>query len=142
MTSRLVVRATRTRGRIQRDAAARTAPRPPARFDPALADLVSKALSPRAEVRRGTMFGYPAFYTRGRLFACVFRDDLGLKLPADVVEALVTQRGFRPFRRMGRVMREWVTGDRDGARRWRRDPSLLLRSLEFVGSISSRPKGR
>ena len=61
------------------------------------------------ETRRGKMFGHPALYARGKLFACAFGDGVGLKLPAEVVAALVEEEGFEPFQPYGKAgMREWA----------------------------------
>ena len=82
------------------------------------------------------MFGYPAFYTRGKLFACVFRDSVALKLPGGDVAALLRRPGFTPFRRMGRTMREWVVASRERVAEFDRDASLVLHALRFAAARS------
>ena len=99
-----------------------------------MAESLERALAGRNGARRGAMFGYPAFYAGGKLFACVFEDFVALKLPQDVVAALVTKPGFTPFRRMGRTMREWVTASSERVAGFERDPSLVLRAMKFVGA--------
>ncbi len=61
------------------------------------------------DVQLRPMFGCPAFFSAGRMFACVVDDDVGLKLPASRVEALLDQPGFTHFTPYGKPpMRQWV----------------------------------
>ena len=61
------------------------------------------------DTRVGKMFGYPALYTGGKLYACAYGDGVGLKLPGRVVAALIEEASFEPFRPYGKArMREWV----------------------------------
>ena len=100
-------------------------------------------LGARADARRGVMFGYPAYYTRGRLFACVLDDQIVLKLPEATVTALAGTRGIGPFTRNGRTMRQWVTLTRPRALALARSPALVLQSLAFVrASGKSKSTGR
>jgi TfoX/Sxy family transcriptional regulator of competence genes len=55
-----------------------------------------------------TMFGYPAAFLSGNMFAGVFQDTVIVRLPQELREALIEQGG-RPFEPMpGRVMKEYV----------------------------------
>jgi hypothetical protein len=62
-------------------------------------------------VEPGKMFGYPAYYVKGKLAICHYNDNLIIKLPADTVTALVqsdknaSREGPKPRRNMGK---EWV----------------------------------
>lgn len=61
------------------------------------------------ETRVGKMFGYPALYTGGKLYACAYGDGVGLKLPGRVVVAIIEEASFESFRPYGKArMREWV----------------------------------
>jgi TfoX/Sxy family transcriptional regulator of competence genes len=35
------------------------------------------------------MFGYPSYYVGGKLFACIYENGLGLKVPESMAEELV-----------------------------------------------------
>jgi TfoX/Sxy family transcriptional regulator of competence genes len=62
---------------------------------------------PGAEPRK--MFGYPAGFVQGHLFAGVFQDDVFVRLSADDQAQLMKIPGSRPFEPMpGRAMRGYV----------------------------------
>jgi hypothetical protein len=62
------------------------------------------------DVRKGKMFGYPAFYIGRRMIACVYQDEIGLKLPAARVDKLLERGDLRSFRPYGKAaMREWIS---------------------------------
>lgn len=46
-------------------------------------------------------FGCPAWYVSGKLFACVCRDWVVLKLPAPEIAELLASGDGQPFRPMG-----------------------------------------
>ena len=73
---------------------------------------VAKALLEVAEelpdTRVGKMFGHPALYAGGKLYACAYGDGVGLKLPGDLVATLIEEEGFEPFQPYGKRMREWL----------------------------------
>jgi TfoX/Sxy family transcriptional regulator of competence genes len=60
-------------------------------------------------VERRTMFGYPAAFAKGNMFACVFQDRIMVRLaPDDRAEAMRLD-GAKMFEPMpGRPMREYV----------------------------------
>lgn len=91
-------------------------------------------------VRRGRMFGHPAYYVKGRMFACVYGDVVGLKLPEQAAAALVARGDAQPFQPHGkRRMREWIQLPRrpDLPAKHRRS---LQASLDFVGSLPPRAR--
>ena len=105
-----------------------------ARFDDAL------PLDPRCARRK--MFGCPAAFANGRLFACVHADRLVLRLDTDDRETL-RRAGALPFEPMpGRVMREYLVapaalpGDRRRLRRW------LEKSFAFTCALPPKPRAR
>ena len=53
-------------------------------------------------VVEGKMFGYAAYYTKGKLFACVYGDGAGVKVPEDVASALLKEDYIIPFQPFGR----------------------------------------
>jgi TfoX/Sxy family transcriptional regulator of competence genes len=62
---------------------------------------------PGAEVRK--MFGYPAAFYNGQMFACVFGEQMIVRLPQAEKAELLARPGAALFEPMpGRVMREYV----------------------------------
>ncbi len=87
------------------------------------------------------MFGFPAFYTAGKLFACVYGDGVGLKLPQDSARKLEGEPGITPFQPYGKPkMREWIQIRRDHAEGYAKDSSLFVESIRHVGQTAKRPK--
>ncbi len=82
------------------------------------------------------MFGHPALYTGGRLYACAYGDGVGLKLPADVVAVLVADEGFEPFQPYGRRMREWVLLPATEGKAVHARADLFEQAASFVGGTA------
>jgi hypothetical protein len=84
-------------------------------------------------ITQSKMFGSPGLKTGGKVFACLWKGSLVLKLPAPRVEALL-ERGaavrFDPG--MGRQMKEWVEVPPSTAREWL---ALAAESRAFVESL-------
>ena len=69
---------------------------------------LSALLIDQPEVTQRSMFGCPAFFTGGRMFACVYEDTIGLKLSAPRVTALLSTVAH-PFAPYGKPpMRQWL----------------------------------
>jgi TfoX/Sxy family transcriptional regulator of competence genes len=60
-----------------------------------------------AVVERKKMFGYPAAFVNGNMFAGVFQDEIMLRLP-EAKRAEIAQAGATGFAPMGRTMREYM----------------------------------
>ncbi len=94
---------------------AKAAPRPASnmpRFTKAPPDLVALfeqvvAGLPPVEIRK--MFGYPAAFVNGQMFASLFQDHFILRLPEGERAAFIHAHGAHVFEPMpGRPMREYV----------------------------------
>jgi hypothetical protein len=61
-------------------------------------------------VRRGQMFGFPAYYAGRKMCICLYEDGVGVKLPQQTVARLLeTDPNTSPFQPLGRArMREWI----------------------------------
>jgi hypothetical protein len=121
-------------GRASTATTRRPAPAPAA---PGWRAEVLEVLAPRLaevpHVHPGKMFGFPAFYAAGRLFACVYGQGVGLKLPRERVTELLRQPGFVPFQPYGKpMMREWVEIRRPGAEDYAADLALFVEAARFV----------
>ncbi len=107
-----------------------------------IVEEVSRLLSNRTDVTRGKMFGFPAFYTAGRLFACVYGDGVGLKLPQDTARRLEGKPGITPFQPYGNSkMREWIHLRHDRATNYSKDAGLFEDSIRFVGRAAASGRG-
>jgi len=89
-------------GRVARTPKWRAAPAPlVARFDHAVAAL--------PEIQQRKMFGYPAAFVNGHMFAGVFQTSLFVRLAEKDRTKLIAKHGATPFAPMpARVMREYV----------------------------------
>ena len=93
----------------------------------------------RPEVRRGKMFGFPAFSTGGKIFAIAFGDGIALKLPQETIGRLADDE-IAPFRPMGKSMGGWVQISRPEAESYEGDTGLFETSLAYVAAQASQPK--
>jgi len=108
--------------------AGRRVPQP----DPEVLAALEAALADTPGIKRRPMFGCPAFFAGRRMFACVYGDQVGLKLPAARVEELL-QSGYVPFRPIGKPpMREWAAAPRELALSFADEPAVVLEALRFI----------
>ncbi len=111
---------------------------------PELSRILDEASRPFAVIERRKMFGCPAFYINGNMFAGVYGQQLFLRLPAEDREALQRDLAARPFEPIpGRPMKEYlampegVWSDTAAMDEWMR------RSVEFVSGLPPKqPKPR
>ena len=76
---------------------------------PALVDAFERAVSPLRGAERRKMFGYPAVFVGGNMFAGLVRDSMILRLGEKGVERFLELPGARPFIAMGgRRMKAWA----------------------------------
>ena len=59
-------------------------------------------------VKPGKMYGHPAYYVGGKLFASLYMDGVCVKVPESLVNKLLKRNEIVPFQPMGRKMREWI----------------------------------
>jgi TfoX/Sxy family transcriptional regulator of competence genes len=102
----------------------------------ALVELFDRAVPRSTGVERRRMFGYPAVFLNGHLFAGLHQEDFILRLPEPARERARVDHGARPFEPMpGRQMREYVVlpeawlHDRATLAGW------LARSMRYVRSL-------
>ena len=125
--------------RRKRNPATRHATSPGHRAD--IVDVLARLLAGRPEVRPGKRFGFPAFYTGGRLFACVYGEGVGLKVPGELARKLGGTPGIIPFQPYGMAtMKEWVQINRARAQDYAGDLKLFQASVDFVRGSASRGK--
>ena len=87
-------------------------------------------------VNPGKMYGYPAYYVGGKLFASLYNDGVCVKIPEPQVKELIKKEGIVPFEPMCLKMREWILINRDNSEDYLKDQDIFEASIEFVSSIA------
>jgi TfoX/Sxy family transcriptional regulator of competence genes len=100
-----------------------------------LGRILEEAAEPFAVIERRKMFGCPALFINGNMFAGVYGQQLFLRLPPEARAMLQTESEAKPFEPMpGRPMTEYVTMPEAI---WRDSAALdewMRRSVEFVAA--------
>lgn len=87
------------------------------------------------------MFGYPAFFVGRRMFACVYDDGVGIKVPARLAASLLERSDTEPFRPHGKpTIREWVKINHARSNDYEADLGVLLASIRFVAQAEKRER--
>jgi hypothetical protein len=102
-------------------------------------DVLDLILLKLPKVKEGKMFGYPAYYIQGKLFACIMEGGVCLKIPEPIVQKLIKEKRAIAFKRMGRTMREWVQLDRKNSKDYIKDKVIFKESAEYVLSLIKKP---
>ena len=89
-------------------------------------------------VVEGKMFGYPAYYVNGKLFACIYGEGVGLKVPEEAANKLLSEEHVVPFHPLGKPkMREWIQINRAQSADYRKDINIFRTSVEFVSKLQT-----
>ena len=89
-------------------------------------------------VVEGKMFGYSAYYVNGKLFACIYGDGVGVKVPEEVASSLLSEKHVVPFQPLGKPkMREWIQINRTRLADYQKDISIFHASVEFVSKMQN-----
>jgi hypothetical protein len=88
-------------------------------------------------VNPGKMYGHPAYYVGGKLFASLYMEGVCVKVPESLVNKLLKRKGIVPFQPMGRKMREWVQINRNKSEDYLKDQEIFDASIEFVSSLAN-----
>lgn len=85
----------------------------------------------------GKMFGYPAYYVNGKLFACLYENGVGIKLPEYKAREFVGEEGIIHFQPLGRrKMKEWIQINRENSEDYLKDKWIFESSIKFVSSLA------
>ena len=88
----------------------------------------------------GKMFGYPAYYVKRKLFACVYGDGVGVKVRKEFAKDLLSEDDIVPFQPMGKArMRERIQINHSNSEDYRRDIEIFKAAVAYVGALK---KGR
>jgi hypothetical protein len=96
-----------------------------------VAVVMAEMIGARSDIEARTTFGVPGYLIRGKMFACVNHSGIGLKLPAETIDAL-SDPEIGPFGRPGRPMRGWVQIKREDPEAFRHDLDLIDLSIGYV----------
>ena len=88
-------------------------------------------------VKPGKMYGHPAYYVGGKLFASLYMEGVCVKVPESLKNELLKREGIVPFEPMGRKMREWVQINREKSEDYLNDQDIFDASIKFVASITA-----
>jgi hypothetical protein len=117
-----------------------------AEFDNEQKQVLDEMLLGLPGVQAGKMFGFPGYWTGGKLFACLFGPGVGFKLPPDRAGEALKKPGFSPFTPRGRRMAAWVQVVPKRPADLRQLESLFRESIEYVAGATAatarRPKPR
>ena len=110
-------------------------------FNPDHKKVLDSFLLEQEGVSSGKMFGYPAYYVNKKLFACLYEDGVGIKLPEDKAKELVGQEGIIYFQPLGRrKMREWIQINRENSSEYFNNKDIFIESIKFVASLAKTKK--
>ncbi|WP_409494805.1 TfoX/Sxy family protein [Amycolatopsis sp. cmx-11-12] len=80
---------------------------------PEMIDLFDEVLPPDPHVARQKMFGFPAAFVNGNMFAWIHQNHITVRLPQKDREELVAEEKATPVDPTGKRMREYVSlGDK------------------------------
>jgi hypothetical protein len=100
-------------------------------------DFLDIILLDNPDVKPGKMFGYPAYYVGGKLFACVYENCIGVKVPESRANELLKREEIIHFQPYGRKkMREWIQINRKNSEDYIKDREILEASIEYVSKIA------
>ncbi len=106
-------------------------------FNPENKKAVDSLLLRLPLVTPGKMFGYPAYYINKKMFACIYEEGVGIKIPADLVKELIGKKGILHFQPLGRaIMKEWIQINHDNPEDYSNDIEIFKKSICFVDKIS------
>ena len=101
-------------------------------------DVLDTILLKNPIVKPGKMFGYPAYYVGNKLFACVFEDAVGIKVPESKANELLKREEIVHFQPLGRrKMREWIQINRNNSNDYSKDVEIFQDSIKYVSSLAN-----
>jgi hypothetical protein len=104
--------------------------------------VIDSLLLNMPSVVEGKMFGYPAYYVNGKLFACIYGKGVGVKVPWEVANKLLSEKHVVPFQPLSKPkMRKWIQINRARPADYQNDINIFRTSVEFVSNYKPR-KGR
>jgi len=100
-------------------------------------DVLDKMLLDNPIVKPGKMFGYPGYYVGGKLFACVYENGVGIKIPESMANELLEREEIVHFQPYGRKkMRKWIQINRQNSEDYRQGKGIFEASIMYVSKIA------
>jgi hypothetical protein len=106
-----------------------------AKFNLKHKEVLDKFLLDIPFVKPGKMYGHPAYYVGGKLFASLFMDGVCIKIPESLKNELIKREEIMNFEPMGRKMREWILINRKKSEDYLKDKEIFEKSLKYVASL-------
>jgi len=106
-------------------------------FNPKHKEVLDSFLLDMPSVKPGKMYGHPAYYIGGKLFASLFMEGVCVKIPEPLKNKLLEREEIVPFEPMGRKMREWILINRKKSEDYLKDKNIFEKSLEYVASLAN-----
>jgi len=111
------------------------------KFNPENKKVLDSFLLEIPGIKPGKMFGYPAYYINKKLFACIYEEGVGIKIPEDRVNELIGREGIIHFQPMGRrKMREWIQINRKNSEDYLIDKEIFETSIRYVSTLATKKK--
>jgi len=88
-------------------------------------------------VKPGKMYGHPAYYIGGKLFASLFMEGVCVKVPESLKNEFLKRKEVVPFEPMGKKMREWILINRKKSEDYLKDKDIFEKSIEYVASLTN-----
>lgn len=111
------------------------------RFDPQTLELLDSLVNGIPGVKRGQMFGHPAYYVGTKVFVSVMEDGIVVKLPAERIQPLLDGSTYRLFEPGGGpAMKQWLHIRRAAPRDHQQDEQLVHEALEYVAALPDKKR--
>lgn len=90
-------------------------------------------------VRLAKAFGFPGYYLGKKMIACVYEDGLGIKVPQELAQKLLSDGRAMPFKPYGRhTMRQWVFVVHENPVDFKGDLDIFIQSIEYISSLEDK----
>jgi hypothetical protein len=106
-------------------------------FNPKHKEILDSFLLNIPIVKPGKMYGHPAYYVGGKLFASLYMEGVCVKVPESLVSKMLKGKEIVPFQPMGRKMREWILINRKKSENYLKDRDIFDASVEYVASLAN-----
>lgn len=110
-----------------------------ARYSEEIKAVLDDLLLNHPEIEASKVFGLACYKFNGTIFATLYADEVGIKLPEDRVTNLLNQEGYKsfmPFRR--NRGKQFVAISYEDVQQFSQHEDLLLESAHYVASLDER----
>ncbi len=100
---------------------------------------LDRLLLDHPEVSAGVVFGLPCYKVNGVVFATLYGEGVGIKLPEARVRELLEKPGFVPFRPFGRNRgKEFVQINHENPQDYQQNKALFEEAMRYVFWMGTR----